>query len=278
MALRSYAADLRFRREAAGLTMAEAAQALGVHEMTVSRLERAMTAPRPATVSHLLHLYGVTDLQIQAALHALDDALRPGWWHPYRAILPGDLAGVIDLESAAGLIRSYAPGVVPELLQTPDYARALLRLRHPHLDAAHIDQRLELLAERQRHTLGRERPLRLWALIEETVLTRQVGNSAVMREQIERLDQATEHRGPVTVQLIRAQDGPHPLLLSGPADVIRLDHARLADRLIVRGLHIATATVTEEPDAVRTYQAAMDTTATLALPPTTRIPPRKGQR
>ncbi|MFJ2561365.1 MULTISPECIES: Scr1 family TA system antitoxin-like transcriptional regulator [unclassified Streptomyces] len=277
VALRLFAADLRARREAAGLTIEAAAASLGVHEMTVSRLERAQTAPRTATVTHLLGLYRTPADEARHVLDALDDALRPGWWHPWRSLLPDHLAGVIDLESAAGMIRSYAPGVVPELLQTPGYARALLHLRHPYADEGEIEQRLELLYARQKHTLGRERPPRLWVLMEEAVLTRPVTDDpAVMREQLEALDRHTVRRDFVTVQVIPASAGPHPLLLGGPADILRYDHALLADRLIVRGLHAETATVTDDLGAVRTYQAAMDVTATLALSPTARLPLPKG--
>lgn len=272
VALRLLAADLRSRREAAGITMEAAATALGVHEMTLSRLENARTAPRTATVGHLLRLYGTPEPEAEAVLAALHEALQPGWWHPYRDILPAHLEGTIDLESAASLIRTYAPGLVPELLQTPAYARELLTQRHPRAGEDEIERRLQLLHERQQHTLHREdSPVRLWALIEETVLARPVGSPTTMREQLEHLDQHTVHRGAVTVQVIPAAVGAHPLLLGGPADVLRYTQCALDDRLVVRGLHAEAATLTDDLDAVRTYQAAMDITATLALPPTTRI-------
>ncbi|MEU7322621.1 helix-turn-helix transcriptional regulator [Streptomyces griseoviridis] len=278
VALRVLAADLRARREAAGITLEAAATALGVHHMTLSRLERAMTAPRRATVSHLLRLYGTPAADTDNVLAALDEALLPGWWHPYRAILPDHLAGTIDLESAASLIRTYAPGVVPELLQTPDYARALLTLRHPRADEKEIGLRLRLLQERQQHTVDRtdQPPMRLWALIEEAVLARRVASPQVMREQLDHLDRFTTQRGAVSVQVIPTAAGSHPLLLSGPVDILRFTHPTLADRLIVRGLHAETATLTDDRDAVRTYQAAMDVTATVAPSPSTRLPLPEG--
>ncbi|MFD8439960.1 Scr1 family TA system antitoxin-like transcriptional regulator [Streptomyces microflavus] len=79
------------------------------------------------------------------------------------------------------------------------------------------------------------------------------------------------HRGTVTVQIIPASAGPHPLLLGGPVDVLRFTQCALDDRLVVRGLHAEAATLTDDLDAVRTYQAAMDLTATIASPPTIRI-------
>ncbi|MFE7619834.1 helix-turn-helix domain-containing protein [Streptomyces sp. NPDC057496] len=272
VALRLFASELRARRETAGFTLEAAAAALGVHEMTLSRLELARTAPRRATVSHLLRLYGTPEAEAETVLASLEEVRKPGWWHPYRDILPDHLAGVIDLESAASLIRTYAPGVVPELLQTPGYARALLELRHPRAGAEEICRRLRLLEERQRHTVHRaDRPVRLWALVEDVVLERVIGSREVMAEQLAHLDHFTVHRGAVTLQVIPTTAGQHPLLLSGSADILRYPHRQLADRLIVRGLHPEASTVTEDKGAVLAYLAAMDATAALAPPPTTRI-------
>ncbi|MCD9904736.1 helix-turn-helix transcriptional regulator [Streptomyces sp. MT29] len=276
IALRLLASDLRARREAAGLTMEAAATALGVHHMTLSRLELAKTVPRRATLIVLLRLYGTPDDEIESVLTSLEEAKRPGWWHPYRDILPDHLAGVIDLETAASMIRTYAPGVIPELLQTPGYARVLLELRHPRAGKEETSRRLRLLRERQHHTMDRAgHPVQVWAVIEEAVLDRAVGSQSVMDEQLAHLDSLAQHRNTVTVQVIPASAGPHPLLLSGAADIMRYPHRQLGDRLIVRGLHPETATVTDEQVVVLTYLAAMDAAASLAHPPTTRIRTRK---
>ncbi|MEV6434978.1 helix-turn-helix domain-containing protein [Streptomyces anulatus] len=272
VALRLLAADLRARREAAGLTIESSASALGVHPMTLSRLELARTAPRRATVSHLLRLYGTPEPEMEKVLTSLEEARRPGWWHPYRDIIPDYFAALIDLESAARLIRTYAPGVVPELLQTPRYARVLLELRYPRAAAEEIDRRLGLLKERQQQTVAHGRgPVQLWALIEEAVLDRVIGDRGVMAEQLAHLDSFTRQRGAVTVQVVPSGAGQHPLLLSGSADIMRYAHHKFRDRLIVRGLHPETVTVTENQDAVLAYLEALDTTAILASPPTTHL-------
>ncbi|MFJ6809055.1 helix-turn-helix domain-containing protein [Streptomyces anulatus] len=274
VALRLLAASLRTRREAAGVTLEDAARSLGVHTMTLSRLELARTVPRWATVSHLLRLYTTPEEEADAVLKALAEAKEPGWWHPWRDVLPEHMTGVIDLESEAELIRVYAPGVVPELLQTPEYARALLHLHHPKAGDGEIERRLQLLRERQQHVLHRPgRPAVLWALIEDAVLRRPIGGRAAMSEQIDFLDRYTRDRSSgITIQVIRAADGGHPLLLSGPASILRYTHPALDDRLITRGLHSEAAALTEDPAAVSTYLAAMDETAALAPPPTSPLP------
>lgn len=113
--------------------------------------------------------------------------------------------------------------------------------------------------------------MRLWALIEGVVLERVIGDRDVMAEQLAHLDNFAVDRGAVTLQVIPTAAGQHPLLLSGSADILRYTHQQLADRLIVRGLHPEAATVTEDKGAVLAYLAAMDATAALAPPPTTRI-------
>ncbi|MFF8967096.1 helix-turn-helix domain-containing protein [Streptomyces globisporus] len=279
VALRLLAADLRARREAAGMTLEAAASALGVHSMTLSRLELARTVPRRATVGHLLRLYETPEEERDSVLDALEEARRPGWWHPYRDVIPDHLAGLIDLETAARLIRTYAPGIVPELLQTPRYARALLELRYPRASAEETACRLELLLERQSRTVGHGHgPVRLWALIEEAVLDRMIGDREVMAEQIEHLDRFTRQGGPVTMQVIPSDAGQHPLLMSGSADIMRYGHPSFGDRLIVRGLHPETVTVTDNENAVLTYLAALDATATLASPPTAPVRPKSARR
>ncbi|MFD3488540.1 helix-turn-helix transcriptional regulator [Streptomyces sp. NPDC058665] len=274
VALRLFAADLRARREAAGVTLKAAADSLGVHTVTLSRLELARTVPSLATISHLLKLYGAPDEEAGVVLRALEEAEKPGWWHPWRDVLPEHLAGMIDLESAADLIRVYSPGAVPELLQTPGYARALLQLHHPRATGEEVDRRLQLLRERQEHTLRRPaRPVRLWALIEDAVLQRPVGGPSAMTEQMNFLNHYTRHRSSgITVQAIPTAVGAHPLLLSGPVSILRYTHPLLEDRLIGRGLHRETTPDTEDSDAVHTYLVAMDETAALAPPPTTPLP------
>ncbi|MFI6348409.1 helix-turn-helix domain-containing protein [Streptomyces sp. NPDC050560] len=276
MALRMAAADLRARREAAGVSLAGAAQSLGVHQDTVRRMESAETALRHVYVESLLRAYGTAEPDIKRVLEVLHEANKPGWWHEFRDVLPDHLQGTIDLESAANMIRVYAPQVLPELLQTPDYARAMLRLTHPREPAERTERRIELLAERKRRAFERPRPLRLWALIEESALNRPVGGAQVMRAQRESLARmVADPMSPIAVQVVMPDGGPHPLLTSGPAELMRFEHPALADRAVVRGLH-PEVTVHDGIDVVRTFQAAMDTVSIVARPPRTPLPPARG--
>lgn len=272
VALREVAADLRQRRTAAGRTAADAARVLGVHEDTISRMERAQVTLKRGPVAELLRAYGTTQEEITGVLDQLAAANEPGWWHPYRDLLTPQLASVIDLESAATTIRGYSPGIVPEFLQTPAYARILLERRHPEESDETIDRRIALLQARQHAVFHRHAPVRrvrLWVLLEQAALHRTVGAPQIMREQIDHLNAlSADPSSAVAVQVMRLHAPPHPLLTSGPVEIIRLDHPLLADRLVIAGLHKDALTVTEDSDAVRTYMRALDHSVTAAPPPT----------
>ncbi|WP_049568832.1 helix-turn-helix domain-containing protein [Streptomyces sp. SBT349] len=268
------AETLQAMREAAGLTADAVAETLDVARTTVYRWEHAKVAPKSVTLRALLHLYGAGESDTERVLAHLAAAHRPAWWHAFHDVLPEHLAEVIDLESAARVIRTYAPGVIPELLQTSGYAAALLRLRNPWEKDAAIERRVELILARQRAAFERPAPLWFWAVIEESVLRRPVGRTEVLREQIQHLRAIKATRSSrITVQVMPGEAPPHLMAEYGTADVIRLDHHLVADRLVTRGLHPETATITTNRDAVRAYMLAMDQSATMAPRRNAPIPP-----
>ncbi|ONK10421.1 helix-turn-helix transcriptional regulator [Streptomyces sp. MP131-18] len=272
-ALRLLAADLRARRVAAGVTIATAAEKLDVHPTTIRRLEAAKHTFKPATVAHLLRIYGVPEEEVDQILARLSAANTPGWWHDYRDLLTEDQADRLDFESSASLIRAYAPGLVPDLLQTADYARALLRMQHPREDQRCLDRRVGLAEARKRAAFDRERPLRYWCLIEHAALHRVVGDAEVMRGQLDHLNAiAGDLASLIKIQIMPLTTPPHPMLASGAVEIVRFDHRYLADRLVVRGLHQAAATITDDIDAVRAFNRAMDTACLAAPRPTAPIP------
>ncbi|MEW2043815.1 Scr1 family TA system antitoxin-like transcriptional regulator, partial [Streptomyces sp. NPDC005534] len=113
-------------REAAGLRREEAARVLRVAPATVRRMEMAEVALKIPYVQVLLTTYGVSDDETAAFVTLAEEANRPGWWQRYHDVLPDWFSMHVSLEGAAQLIRSYEPHFVPGLLQTEDYARAVL--------------------------------------------------------------------------------------------------------------------------------------------------------
>ncbi|MCF1509053.1 helix-turn-helix domain-containing protein [Streptomyces glomeratus] len=197
-------------RESAGLKREEAAQVLRVAPATVRRMETAEVALKIPYVQMLLARYGVPDEEITAFVRLTEEANRPGWWQRYHDVLPDWFSLHVSLEGAARLIRSYEPHFVPGLLQTEDYARAVLEAGTVgQVSPQDVERHVALRLARQR-LLAREDAPHLWVVMDETVLRRPVGSRAqVMRDQLDRLLEAGENPG-ITLQVAEFASGPHP--------------------------------------------------------------------
>ncbi|MFJ3821995.1 helix-turn-helix domain-containing protein [Streptomyces nodosus] len=197
-------------REAAGLRREEAARALRVAPATVRRMETAEVALKIPYVLMLLTTYGVSDEETTAFVRLAEEANQPGWWQHYHDVLPDWFSLHVSLEGAARIIRSYEPHFVPGLLQTEDYARAVLQAGTVgQARPQDIERHVALRLARQQLLTGPDAP-HFWVIMDETVLRRPVSvHSEVMREQLDRLIEASENPG-ITVQIAEFAAGPHP--------------------------------------------------------------------
>ncbi|GHB16211.1 transcriptional regulator [Streptomyces viridiviolaceus] len=197
-------------RETAGLRREEAAKVLRVAPATVRRMETAEVALKIPYVQILLTAYGVPEHEVTAFVALAEEANQPGWWQRYHDVLPDWFSLYVSLEGAARMIRSYEPHFVPGLLQTEDYARAVLEagtIGSAGPDA--VERHVSLRMERQR-LLERGAAPHLWVVMDETVLRRPVSiDGRVMREQLEKLLEFAD-RDRVTLQVAEFADGPHP--------------------------------------------------------------------
>lgn len=187
-------------RKERGLTQQEVGERIWASGSKVSRIESGVCGLDQRDVIGLLTFYGVTDpAEHDKYLALMQLGQRPGWWHRDSDSLPKGFE-LLSLESAARTIRCYEPTVVPELLQTPEYARAALRLRYPNRPNDEIEQLLAVRLQRQQ-ILHREHPPYLWILVEESALRKQIGGPTVWHDQITRLQQAiaTDH---IIVQIV----------------------------------------------------------------------------
>jgi transcriptional regulator with XRE-family HTH domain len=184
---RRLAAELRRLREQAGLTADQAAKEVGVSKSTLSRIENAQVSVMVPVAKSLLALYGVAADDIEALAQIARDARKRGWWQAYDQVLPEWFSTYVGLEAEAVEVKNFQTQLVPGLLQTSDYARAVFAAEHPDAPATEIERRVELRMRRQKV----DAPPRLWAIIDESVLRRPVGGPATMREQIKRLLQST---------------------------------------------------------------------------------------
>jgi transcriptional regulator with XRE-family HTH domain len=222
-------------REAAGLKREEAARVLRVAPATVRRMEMAEVALKIPYVQVLLETYGVPDDEAAAFVALAEEANRPGWWQRFHDVLPDWFSLYVSLEGAAGIIRSYEPHFVPGLLQTEDYARAVMAAGTVGQTGPEtIERHVSLRMARQR-LLDRPDPPHLWVIMDETVLRRPVSNRGeVMRRQMDKLLEFAE-RDRVTLQIAEFKDGPHPGTYA-PFTLFRFDEPELPDMVFTEYL------------------------------------------
>ena len=237
---RRLGAELRRLREASGLTIDRVAEALECSQSKVSRIETGQVSATPRDVRDMLELYQVDPARREAMVQIAREARQRGWWHTFVDV-PDGVPAYVGLETAATSIDIYMSLIVPALLQTADYARAIIGAVRPDLPRAEIDRRVELRMSRQA-LLDRDDPPELRVLLDEAVLQRPVGGPAVMAAQLRRLLEDAQ-RPAVTLRVLPIVTGAHagmdgPFTIFGfpaPAepDVIALDSA--ADALYLEG-------------------------------------------
>ena len=247
-------AQLRRLREASHITCEEAADAIRATHSKISRLERGRSGAKQRDVADLLSLYGVTDETEREELLALArQASAPGWWQQYSDILPRWFELYIGLERAASIIRTYEVQFVHGLMQTEDYARAVVLIANAHAPAEEIDRRVSVRMRRQQLLTQPDAP-ELWAVLDEAALRRPPDGPKVMRAQLEHLLQITELPN-VTLQIVPFHAGPHAAA-GGPFTILRFPEPDLPDLVYLEQLN--SALYLDQPDDVTDYVTVMD--------------------
>ncbi|MCW2875724.1 helix-turn-helix transcriptional regulator [Actinacidiphila oryziradicis] len=249
-------------REKAGLSYEQVAHSLDVTHATVRRMEKAEVGLKIPYVEKLLGMYGISADEISDFLALARQANRPGWWHRYRDVLPDWFSVYVSLEGEASSIRAYEPHYVPGLLQTEDYARAVLRAGLPHAPDADIERTVGLRMERQ-SLLTRPDPPLLWAVMDEAVVRRPIGGPDVMRAQIGRMIECAAMPN-VLLQIVPFSAGPHPAMY-GPFHVLRFHIRELPD--IVCAENLVGAAYFDQINDVSTFLEALDRMCAQAAPP-----------
>ncbi|HEY7486712.1 MAG TPA: helix-turn-helix transcriptional regulator [Streptosporangiaceae bacterium] len=242
-------ARLRRLREARGVTREEAGSTIRGSDSKISRLELGRTGFKLRDVVDLLTLYGVTDeAEREVVLTLATQANAPGWWQHYSDVVPAWLEPYLGLEQAASVIRTYDVQFVPDLLQTPEYARAVMRLYYPGDTEETLERRVEMRMRRQQ-VLDGDDPPKLWVAIDESALRRPTGGRATLRLQLRRLIEATELPH-VTVQVLPFSAGGHPAA-GGSFTFLRFPEGGLPDVVYLEQL--ATAIYLDKPAEVAGY-------------------------
>lgn len=186
------------------MTAEEAGRHIGISKSSLSRIENAQVSVLPPVASKLLELYGVNEAEIEALNQVAREARKRGWWHAYDDVLPAWFDVYVGLEDGAAEIKIFQPQLIPGLMQTPDYTRAVMRAELPDAPDEQIERRVELRMKRQE----RESPPRVWIVLDEAALCRPVGGSDVMKAQLQRLIKASKMPGN-TIQILPFSAGEH---------------------------------------------------------------------
>ncbi|SCK53812.1 DUF5753 domain-containing protein [Streptomyces sp. WMMB 322] len=198
---------LRELREERRLGLSDAARVLDVNQLTVRRLESGQVGFKLPYVRALLDLYEVSAAETGEFTALTEQANRPGWWHSFREALPDWFRAYVSLETSAQVLRVYEPHYVTGLLQTREYARAVIRAGFPDAPEEALEQRVDLRLRRQNLLDSPDAPA-LWVVMEETALLREVGGHRVMRGQIGRLIEALDHPR-ITLRVLPFAAGAH---------------------------------------------------------------------
>ncbi|MEV6349367.1 helix-turn-helix transcriptional regulator [Actinoplanes sp. NPDC051851] len=246
--------QLRALRQRKGLSRDQAGWQIRASESKISRMELGRVSFKERDVVDLLALYGVDDPAEQQRLLTLTrEANAPSWWQEYADVLDTWFQNYLDLEQAAELIRTYEVQFVPGLLQTDAYARAVIRLGHENASAEEIDRRARLRMTRKQ-VLDRPVAPRVWAVLDEAVLRRPIGGTAVLREQVESLLHIAESSRTVRLQVMPFETGGHAAA-GGAFSILRFPHAELADVVYIE--HLTSALYLDKREEVDHYAAAI---------------------
>ncbi|MGK8524342.1 helix-turn-helix domain-containing protein [Nocardia asteroides] len=250
---------LRQLREGCGISREAAGDAIRGSHAKISRLELGRTGFKERDLHDLLTLYGVVDpAERETYFELARRANDPGWWQHYSDLLPAWFETYLGLEQAATTIRTYEAQFVPGLLQTADYARAVIELGNTD----ETERRVAIRMRRQQ-ILHRAAAPTLWAVIDEGALRRPVGGVEVLIEQIEHLVVMAE-RPNIRIQVLPYSAGGHSAA-GGPFSILRFPEPELAD--IVYTEQLTSSLYFDKQRDVELYMSVMNRVSVEALSP-----------
>jgi hypothetical protein len=212
-----YLRDLRNRQK---ITVKAAADALEWSETKIWRIETGQTSLRSHDVELMCRIYAAPPDLTGALMGLAKETKAKGWWHAYGDVIPENFDVYLGLEEAAFHLAWYEPELVPGLLQTEGYARAVIEAGKPGTDAEEIDRRVQLRIERQvliRRSLA---PLELRVVVNESILRRQVGGREVMAGQLDALADVAGLPN-VRLRVMPFSAGLHHGMMTGPFVILR---------------------------------------------------------
>jgi transcriptional regulator with XRE-family HTH domain len=254
---------LRGLRERAGLTGEEVGAVLERSGSWVSRVETGRVGLRGRDLADLLRLYQVDDPALSTQLLSLArEGKQRGWWSRYADTLAGPYATYIGFEAEAAELLIYETVLVNGLLQTERYARALFASASMPQNTRDMIERKVTVRMARQEVLTRQDAVKVWAILDESVLRRRVGGPDVHSEQLKRLVEVSELPN-VTIQVIPFDSGPHPGMI-GSFTVVRFASPDDPDIVYIEG--VTGGMFAESEDAVQ-YRQLFDHLRAAALSP-----------
>jgi transcriptional regulator with XRE-family HTH domain len=247
-------AQLRRLRESANISREDAGYHIRASGSKISRMELGRVSFKERDITDLLEFYGVTDTTERDSLIQLTrEANATPWWQKYQDVVPDWFGVYVGLEEAAQLIRLYEVQFVPGLLQTEEYARAVVVQGAPGIEPDEVERRVAVRVGRQK-LLTRDNPPRLWAVVDEAALRRPMGGRDVLAAQIERLMDAVSEPN-ITLQVMPFRYGGHGAE-GGAFTIMRFPEADLPDMVYME--YLTGALYLDKPDEVERYAAVME--------------------
>src|ERR1700685_878536 len=261
---RRLGSELRRLRESQSIKLEEVAERLGLAPSTLSRIETGKAPTRTAYLNSMLELYGVDDpSQRQVLLDMAREGHRKGWWTVWDGVLPTGFGIYVGLEAEAASLRGSEAQVVHGLLQTEEYAKAVMTTVRRRQTPEEIDRLVQLRLQRQ-DVLQRVDPLELWIILDEAVLRRMTAPADIMHRQLEHLCDASNWPN-ITLQILTFGSGLHPGL-GGPFAIIEFPERFDPDVVYTEGV-TGQAYMEERDREVRARSEAFDLLRATALPP-----------
>lgn len=250
--------ELRQLRENANLTIEQVAVRLEVSDSKISRIENGQVSATPRDVRDMAALYGVTGQRMENLMQLARETREKPWWIGYSG-LPIAQA---EFEQEATSMLMFAQAIVPGLFQTPDYARAVLREILYDLPSEEIERRVEFRMKRQAR-LAAETPPKMWAILDEAILHRTIGDPMIMHHQLKSLVE-TAALPNVTLQLLPFAGGAHAAL-DGPFMVICFPEPTDRDMICLE--HRSWEHYLDDPSAISMYLSLFEHLRAAALKP-----------
>ncbi|MEY8040281.1 helix-turn-helix domain-containing protein [Saccharopolyspora cebuensis] len=257
---RQLGAMLRQLRQDSGKTTRDVAEWLDIGDSAVSKIEKARTTIKAQTIRALCQLYDTDASTTDTLLRIAKESNERGWWAAYRDTLPEWARQLVGLEADALHLWNYEAEFIPGLLQTPAYVRALMRANRPDMAEGDIERQVTLRRERQER-LGGSQPPCLHFFLNEAVIRRPIGDSAVFREQLAHLVEASklDH---ITLRIVPFSAGPHPAI-SGSFVMMQFPDEDAPAFAFVENLR--GAVYQEDPGDIERYTVVVDALDRLSL-------------